>query len=310
MPNYGIIDLGSNTIRLCVYRTLGEGKKIHRDDRGFRSLLNNKVVAGLSAYVVDGSFTDEGIKRTLNVLKGHHKRLKYFSCERTDVFATAVIRNCNNSHEVITQLQEKSGFSINLLTGAEEAHLGFIGATCEHPIERGTLIDIGGGSTELTRVTNNTDEKGISLGLGSLSEFTSCVSGVLPTQKELAEMEALLKKQLKQVRNKKAYHSPHFFGIGGSLRGAVKVLTAVYGEKITQAPLEHELFTDFFNRYRSDKNEIAHTILKVIPERIHTLIPGCLIASLLMEELGGQTLEVRRKGVREGYLIEKILSDV
>lgn len=309
MPNYGVIDLGSNTVRLCVYRVFNEGKKLPEGDRGFRSLLNNKVVAGLSAYVVDGKFTEQGIKRTINVLKGHHKRLKYFECERTDVFATAVLRNCSNSDEVVKEIERQSGFTINLLSGEDEAHLGFVGATCEYPIEHGTLVDIGGGSTELTRVHKGRDHHNMSFGQGSLSSFTACVSSILPTPKEMDAIRKLLDKNLRSIKHLKEYEHHTFYGIGGSLRGASKIFSELLEEGVDLDPFTPNTFEAFFKLYRKDPDMVAHAILKAVPERIHTIIPGCLIAAQLMETLGGKTIELRKKGVREGYLIERILAE-
>ena len=56
-----------------------------------------------------------------------------------------------------------------VLSGRDESHLGFVGVACEQPIEEGTLVDIGGGSTELTCVRAGADERGVSIPAGSLS---------------------------------------------------------------------------------------------------------------------------------------------
>ena len=128
MPNYGVIDLGSNTIRLCVYEVKDDSKRAYAR-KDFRTLLNNKVMAGLSAHVSGGVFTEAGVAHALDVLAGHAKRLRYFDCKRTDVFATAVLRNCANSADAVRAIEAGSGFSISLLSAEDEAHLGFVGAT-------------------------------------------------------------------------------------------------------------------------------------------------------------------------------------
>ena len=109
MPNYAVIDLGSNTIRLVVYEVKDDHRKTY-SSKDFKSLINDKVMAGLSAFVAaDGTFTDDGVRRAASVLKGHAKRARYFDCKRIDVFATAVLRNCDNSAEAVTALQEAAG---------------------------------------------------------------------------------------------------------------------------------------------------------------------------------------------------------
>ena len=79
--------------------------------------------------------------------------------EKMEVFATAVIRNALNCEEAVAAIEEAAELPISLLSATDEAHLGFVGATCDRAIERGTLIDIGGGSTELTRIENGNPDQ-------------------------------------------------------------------------------------------------------------------------------------------------------
>ena len=170
MPNYGVIDLGSNSIRLVVYEVKEPASGAYTS-KDFSSLISDKVMAGLSAFVEEGVFTPAGIDRAVEVLKGHAKRARYFRCERLDVFATAVLRNCSNSAEAVRAISKRIDAPITLLSSRDEAHLGFVGATSYRPIDRGTVIDIGGGSTEITRVRKGRDSNHTSVRMGSLSSF-------------------------------------------------------------------------------------------------------------------------------------------
>lgn len=130
MPNYAVVDLGSNSIRLVVYDVKDAHKRTYTS-KDFKSLINDKVMAGLSAYVVDGAFTQDGIDRAISVLRGHAKRARYFNCEKMEVFATAVIRNASNCEEAVIAIEEGAELPISLLSAQDEAHLGFVGATCD-----------------------------------------------------------------------------------------------------------------------------------------------------------------------------------
>lgn len=307
MPNYGVIDLGSNSIRLVVYEVKDGARKSY--DRGdFRSLISDKVMAGLSAFVEGGVFSPAGVDRAVGVLKGHMKRARYFKCARLDVFATAVLRNCSNSAEAVAAVSERIGAPIALLSSRDEAHLGFVGATCDAPIERGTLIDIGGGSTEITRVRKGVESNDESIGVGSLSSFAQHVKGVMPTPAEAeAISDALWERFCAQIPDPRAYAATRFYGIGGSVRAAAKMLAQMNGSLerprvLTLADLESIL--DFL---RADPDAFAHQALKASSERVHTIVPGVLIMRRLMQELGGREIEIRKHGVREGYLLERML---
>lgn len=307
MPNYGVIDLGSNTVRLCVYDVKSDDKKTY-SKKDFRTIINNKAMAGLAAHVRDGVFTEQGIAHALDVLAGHAKRLKYFDCKRTDVFATAVLRNCVNSAEAIARIEEQSGFTVTLLSEKDEAHLGFVGATSDRTIERGTLIDIGGGSTELTRVTDGVDHDNASIGQGSLSSFSNCVRAILPTETEMRDIAATLSDKLAAERARKRYRADSLYGIGGSLRAAAKMYAEMHKQDKRPEVLTASDIDCMLAFCLSDPDTFAHTALKAAPDRIHTLVPGCLLIRQLMEELGASTLTICKKGVREGYLIERMLS--
>ena len=306
MPNYGVIDLGSNSVRLVVYEVKND-RQASYTNKDFRSLMNDKVMAGLSAYVKDGTFVQAGIERAASVLKGHLKRARYFRCKRIDVFATAVLRNCENSAEAVAALQEAIGMPIALLSARDEAHLGFVGATCDRAIDRGTLIDIGGGSTELTRIENGRDFANVSIPQGSLSSYAQHVAGVLPTPQETEAIAHAFWRQVRALPNADAYRASRFYGIGGSVRAAAKMYAQTHGEGVRPKTLTPAQVDGILRMRRSDASAYAHSALKASAERIHTLTPGCVILESLLTGLGAEKLEICKYGVREGYLIERML---
>lgn len=306
MPNYAVIDLGSNTIRLVVYEVKEAHKRTYTN-KDFKSLINDKVMAGLSAYVVDGAFTQAGIDKAVSVLRGHAKRARYFDCEKMEVFATAVIRNASNCDEAVAAIEEGAELPISLLSAAQEAHLGFVGATCDRTVERGTLVDIGGGSTELTRVEDDCDYDNASVGQGSLSSFAQHVRGILPTSDEMDVIAAALRSRLDALPNPAAYRSDVLCGIGGSVRAAAKMHAQATGATARPKTMTRQQIREILDWCRSDPDAFAHTALKASAERIHTLVPGCIILHTLLEAFDAERLDICKYGVREGYLIERML---
>lgn len=306
MPNYGVIDLGSNSVRLVVYEVKDDRRPVYTN-KDFRSLLNDKVMAGLAAYVREAVFTQAGVERAASVLKGHLKRARYFQCKRIDVFATAVLRNCDNSAEAVTALQEAAGTRIALLSARDEAHLGFVGATCDRVIERGTLVDIGGGSTELTRIEDGRDFDNVSLGQGSLSSYATFVRAILPDPEEMDAIVGAFFERLAALPNRDAYRAGTVYGIGGSVRAAAKMHAQLRQEAIRPKTMTADQIRAILDTCRNDPDAFAHLALKASAERIHTLVPGCLILGTLMGELRAERLDICKYGVREGYLVERVL---
>ena len=137
---YAVIDLGSNTIRLVVYE---------ETNAEFHALFTQKFTAGLAAYLQDGMMTPEGIRLICTTLQRCKMLLKEFTPCTTLAFSTAPLRNIRNTQEAIDQIYAETGYSVDVLTGLEEAYLDYYGVQRELPVESGLLFDIGGGSTEI-----------------------------------------------------------------------------------------------------------------------------------------------------------------
>ena len=306
MPNYAVVDLGSNSIRLVVYDVKDAHKRTYTS-KDFKSLINDKVMAGLSAYVVDGTFTQDGIDRAIGVLRGHAKRARYFDCEKMEVFATAVIRNASNCEEAVAAIEEAAELPISLLSATDEAHLGFVGATCDRAVERGTLVDIGGGSTELTRIESSLDFDNASIGQGSLSSFAQHVRAILPTPGEMDAIAEAFRKRFAGLPNSDAYRSEALYGIGGSVRAAAKMHAQATGAAVRPKTMTKQQIHAILAWCRTDPDTFAHAALKASAERVHTLVPGCIILGELFDACGAERLDVCKYGVREGYLLDRML---
>lgn len=137
---YAVIDIGSNTIRLCIYQAAGTN---------FRRLFSAKETAGLASYIKKGIMRADGINKAAEVLSYFATILTQFTLKDIYVFATAPLRNISNTLQVTSALYQKTGFDIDVLSGKQEALYSYYGAMHGIQSSDGLLTDIGGGSTEL-----------------------------------------------------------------------------------------------------------------------------------------------------------------
>lgn len=298
--NLGVIDVGSNTVRLCVYDVSIEKRK-------FKTIMNRKIMAGLASYVEDGALTDEGIAEAILSVKKCLKRASYLSPARVDVFATAVLRNISNSDEAIAAIEKAANCKISLLSNADEAHLGFVGASSRGEMPQGALIDIGGGSTEVTVIDAGVDVARTSLPIGSLSSYGHFVADILPTSAEIASIREKVRDLISfDASDACSHRASSLYGVGGSIRALSEVNAWLSPEassdEISLAEVER-LLCDIEGRRR----EFVDAVLHVAPERIHTISCGLAILVEIFNELEGERLRVCDRGVREGYLIERML---
>lgn len=311
----GIVDLGSNSVRLVIYEIRHKAIDEWKDDgqpkakknRLFQDIVNEKKIAGLSAYVKKHELSREGMDVAIDVLRNHLNTAHNVGCNDVYIFATAFLRNCRNSNEAIKTISHAIDHKIDLLSDKDEAHLGFVGASCNRDIKDGTLIDIGGGSTELTSIEKSKDQAKVSLPQGSVSSYAEYVSLILPDAKEIKAIKTAFKEKLLKVKGLEAFQAEHLYGIGGSLRAVNKLYAAAFAnEEKPESLSKPQIYAlrDFVLRFPSD---FAHAATKVAPERLHSIVPGMAIAITLIDTLEASDLSVCKYGVREGYLLERVL---
>ena len=289
---YAVIDLGSNTIRINVYRLLN-GK--------FRLLFYKKATAGIVSYVKDGRLNREGVCEICSTLESFKKVLEHLQIEQCSVFATASLRNIDNTEEVITQLKKKTRIKICQISGEEQGRLSFRGAAIQLSAEDGLFIDIGGGSTELVRFAEGKAQSSCSLPIGSLNLYNRFVHDIIPTAQERKEISLYVEGALHASGIK--MQGTLLAAAGGTARAVEKLLLRSEllerkGAAIQLSQLEE------LEQLLADSSDAAHMILRCKPDRIHTLIPGFLILKGVMQHFGCEQLKVCRNGIREGYLME------
>ena len=308
MSRYAVIDFGSNTIRLCIY-ALPDTLTHPLTKKDITVLLNYKEMAGISSYIKKGKLSEKGIKKASHIIAEQVERASYFSPDEIRVFATAVLRNAKNSEGAKQAIEEACGLPITLLTNEEEALLGLVGATLDEAIDTATLVDIGGGSTELTALSQASLQTATSLPLGSLSSFTQYVSGILPSTSEMAAIAEAFDALFADLPETIFEHK-ELVGIGGAIRSAAKVYGDVFREGKRSSELLPEQIDEILAAYSRDPDAFMIKALQTIPDRIHTFIPGCVIIARVFALTKARRLRIAKHGVREGFLIERILGNV
>lgn len=291
---YGVIDIGSNTIRLVIYKA---------ENGNIKEVLNKKTAAGLVGYInKKQNLSEKGIERAVEILSEYKEITDSIKLDGLYVFATAILRNIKNQAEVLDAIKDKCGFSVRILTGFEEANFGYEGTVKITKLESGVLADVGGGSTELVFYKNGKQIHSCSMPIGSLNLYTKCVKKILPRKTEIQEMKKVIKSELSTIDVSMVDFKPTALcAVGGTARTAHKLIrkinnpedTAVYQCKQLKEIVEYSL---------TDTKDFTSAILKVAPERIHTIVPGILIMQTIAKRFGLKDVITSSYGVREGFL--------
>lgn len=140
---FATIDLGSNSFRLLIAKV--------REDKILAPVDQIKETVRLAAGLdEENKLSDEAIERGLDVLSRFAERIVGFKKSRVRAVATSTLRVAVNANKFIEAANKILGFTVEVISGLEEARLIYIGAThsLAYSLSRRLIIDIGGGSTE------------------------------------------------------------------------------------------------------------------------------------------------------------------
>lgn len=310
-----IIDVGSNTVRMAIYNIENADGR-----QAMELLMKKKHLVGLAGFVENGIMKQAGIDEVCKVLEGYSKFLNKLGIDRVEAFTTAALRNCQNSDEAVREIIERTGIPLRVVPGDEEAELGFIGATHNSQAISGLLVDIGGGSTEIVYYENKNIVSEISLPIGSLNFKTRFVKGLFPVAEEIDEMVKETEKLLGEAESFAGISQEEICGIGGTFKGAAAIYNVIYEDKekvngglISSNAVfsfKSEILQEMLDRFTKEKltEEDSLILLRAIPERLETVLPGIVIASVLAKHFGTKRITYSDSGMREGFIVKNLLS--
>lgn len=290
----GIVDIGSNTIRLIIYN-IDKAKNIEK-------IFSYKETAGLAGYVEKGLLNPNGIailNRTLTQIK---KITDDLSIPKVWYFATASLRNIDNSDAVLKIIHDELGIDIDIISNEDEGYLSYYAMKSllndKLNSENGIIADIGGGSSEIVIFKGNRIIENTSLPIGSLNLHSKFVKGIMPDKKEIKAIKDEINAHLSKIDNNDAFSE--LIGVGGTFRLIPELL-----ENDNKVFTAHQL-DNLIDCGKTDRNDLAKLILKTKPERIHTALPGMMIAKEIMKKWNVSKVLTDRVSVRDGYLLRKI----
>ncbi len=299
---YGIIDIGSNTIRLVIYERSKSGR--------LREIENVKVVARLRNYLNDEHILiDEGVAILLDTLRSFQEITRHHQLERVKCMATATIRQAKNQKEIIALVEQHTDFRIRVLTGEEEAYYGFLAVVNSTSIAEAVTIDIGGGSTEVTYYKDRQLVDYYSFPFGALSLKQTFVSGNIPTQEELQRLSSYLVEQFQALPWLCQKRVP-IIAIGGSARNVVQIHQLMKNyplASVHQYEMNRKDLLEVRKLLTSLSFEEIQKLEGLSKDRADIIIPALEVFCVLYEVVDASMFVLSRKGLRDGIFYEEFI---
>jgi len=318
-PTYAALDLGTNNCRLLIARASGDSFKVI--DSYSRVVRLGKGLAST------GRLSEESMDAAIDALSVCAKKMKSRRVKRWRCVATEACRKAENGQEFLDRAKSEAGITLEIISGRVEARLAVMG--CLNLIDTSKdvalVIDIGGGSTELSwvdvrRLRENPED--IRVYRPPISAWASLPVGVVTLSEMLPEHEDRetwyndMKDKVREAiteqgcatRFTKAFREGH-----GHLIGTSGTITSLAGIHLKLPYYQREKVDGLWLR-SSDAVKVARNMASRSPEsramepcigedRSRLLVAGCAITDVLCEMWPSKMIRVADRGLREGMLM-------
>lgn len=296
--NIASIDIGSNTVLMTIAKI--------KDDKIIQTLKNFYEAPRISQGIKKNKIiSSEKINLLKKILLNYKNIAKEYQCEKILCVGTSPFRNAGNSFEVIEDIRKTLGLEIRILDGKTEARLSYLGATYESYFDKVcALIDIGGGSSELTIGKGNDILFNESFDTGAI-KITESFIDYENIKNSLSQAEAFLDKVIKIDKIHRIEKTIAVAGTPTSLM-AIKLNLKEYSDVLVDDKIldlkDIENFIDIFSKLKPA--EALARFGQPLQGREDIILAGCLLLKKFMMSLDAFEIIVSSKGLRYGVIVE------
>jgi exopolyphosphatase/guanosine-5'-triphosphate,3'-diphosphate pyrophosphatase len=299
-PPVAVMDIGSNSARLVVFRP-SEG--------GYTQVLrDSRVPVRLAREVQDtGRIGEGGIDRTIRCLADFLALAHGAGVSAITAVATSAVREARDADLLLERAHTQLGLDIEVVSGATEARCAFLGAVYGLPVEAGVLIDVGGGSVEITRFRDRSMADAWSLPLGALRVSDAFLSQDPPSTEEIRSLQDHVAATIRETGLAPLAAGESLIATGGTVRNLAKIhrrtrdnypVQRVHGYVLSAADLDGLL--DILLR----RNVARRASLPGLnADRADSVGGGAIVVKGVLEALGAPMLYVSGQGLREGLIL-------
>ena len=196
MRTFAAIDIGSNSCRLKIGRVVQHRLSTVHEDREVTRLGGSVFESGV--------VSPESMAATLKTLKRFHRAVQTHGAERVRAVATSAMRDARNSRAFLAWVRDETGWEVEVISGLEEARLIHRGVVENEAGAAGrcVLIDLGGGSCEITVSERKRIQETISLPLGAVRLTKDFVRSDVPGKDEIARLRQFIDRELRRAKRK------------------------------------------------------------------------------------------------------------
>ena len=282
---FAAIDIGSNAMRLLFTRVME-----NENQNPFfikESLIRMPLRLGHDAFTV-GEISKTNSVKFLNTLLGFKNLIEAYGPLSYRACATAAMRNAKNGLELVSRVKETSGIELDIISGQEEASM-ILSRNIDQYLKTKKEyihIDVGGGSTELTIISDGKKQNSKSFSIGSVR--------LLEDRVEKLDWE-LMREWI--IKNTKSLGPFKAIGSGGNINKIASMLGSYKGESVDYIVIKH-----LMKKIDAKNIEDRITVLGLRPDRADVIIHASKIYLNCMEWAGAKKIIVPQSGLADGIV--------
>jgi len=297
-----VVDLGSNSFRLVVYRYEPGGAWAVWDE--IRAPV--RLSAGMGG---DQVLRPERVERALETVQTFVAFCRQTGIDDVLATGTSALRRAANGEEVVAAM-EAEGLPVRILDGREEAYYGALAILNTTSIAEGLGLDMGGGSVQLMQLSDRRLGESVSLPLGAVRTTEDFLSG--DDQKSgLKSLRKEVRKLVGELDWFTAKDGP-LAGIGGSVRNiaaAAQRLSDLPNGGVQGFSLTADMVGAVVEELAGRSVDERRALSGVSPDRGDVILAAAVVLETILASGGFEAVEITDAGLREGLFFERYYAD-
>lgn len=297
------IDCGTNSIRLLVAEVDAE--------RGLAELDRRTTIVRLGEGVdANRRFTEAALDRTFRAVDDYAAAIRPHEVERIRFVATSASRDVENRAEFEAGILERLGVTPDVISGAEEADLSFMGATgdlAEEVPAPYLVIDIGGGSTEFV-FGSGAPKSSISVDMGCVRMTERHLQADPPARDDIAAASEFIDQLIAEAgKSVPLGRAKTVIGLAGTVTTVAAMAlgltkydrSAIHGSEFSKDTV-HRVCQRLLEMSRAQRAALPF----MHPGRVDVIGAGALVLDRIMTALPQPTLRVSERDILDGIAME------
>ncbi|GHP13116.1 exopolyphosphatase [Lentilactobacillus fungorum] len=303
MENLVILDIGSNSVRMAINQIAADGsyreiKRVKSDSRLSEGMGRAKVLQ------------EAAMERTIKSLADFKRLYLKYDAKKVIGIATAAVRQAKNQAEFLAAVKKRIGIQLKVLSGTQEAYYDYLGVVNRLGVKNCLILDIGGASCELIRVSHGQSKNLTSIPIGAVNlteryHLEDTISGA-----NLFNAQFNIRKLYSRIQwLSRSYHQPLVL-----LGGANRTLARINRRR------QHMMRIDAIHGYHLTAEQVNRTYLNLLrgnvasrrqiqgleSDRADIIVGGLLPLIVLMDKVDAKKVLFSESGVREGIITEYV----